>query len=85
MFATYSYSDNEVLMSSTLQEYIDTLAWSRSQLAREARLDVGTVTRALRGEGRIQRHKAAALAQALSRGLGTPITFDQIEGLQVIP
>ncbi len=71
-------------MTSSLQEYIDTLAWSKAQLAREARLDVGTITRALKGDGRIQRHKAVAIAHALSRGLGYTIAFDQIDGLQVI-
>lgn len=66
----------------TLTEYRDNLGWSRAELAREAKLDYQTVTKAENGE-QITGRSARAIADALSRGLGRTIRFQDIDGLNV--
>ena len=67
---------------TTLIGYREQLGWSRSELAREAKLDYQTVSKAESGEP-ITGRSARALATALSEALGETITFQQIEGLNV--
>ncbi len=67
---------------ATLIEYREQLGWSRSELAREAKLDYQTVSKAESGEP-VTGRSARALATAISKGLKTDITFQDIEGLSV--
>ena len=67
---------------TTLDEYRRELGWSWSRLAREAKLDIGTVYRARDGEA-IRGETANKLAEALSRGLRHEIRFQDIKGLNV--
>lgn len=66
----------------TLAEYRENLGWSRAELAREAKLDYQTVTKAENGE-QITGRSARAIADALSKALGTSLKFQDIDGLNV--
>jgi transcriptional regulator with XRE-family HTH domain len=66
----------------TLTEYRENLGWSRAELAREAKLDYQTVTKAENGE-QITGRSARAIADALSKALGTNVKFQDIDGLSV--
>lgn len=67
---------------ATLVEYREQAGLSRAELAREAKLDYQTVSKAESGE-QITGRTARALASALSRMMGRNITFQEIEGLNV--
>jgi len=56
--------------------------WSKSEMAREAKLDYVTLNRALTGES-ITHRSAEKLARAISRRLGRSVAWQQIEGLNV--
>lgn len=56
---------------------------SISELAREAKVDLKTVRRALNGEN-VQRVKAALIVDALAKKLDRPLKLDDIEGLHYI-
>lgn len=56
---------------------------SISELAREAKVDLKTVRRALHGEN-VQRVKAALIVDALAKKLDRPLKLDDIEGLHYI-
>jgi transcriptional regulator with XRE-family HTH domain len=66
----------------TLLAYRESLGWSRAELAREAKLDYQTVTKAENGE-RITGRSARAIASALSTALGRTISIQEISGLNV--
>ena len=66
----------------TLTEYRESLGWSRAELAREAKLDYQTVTKAENGE-LITGRSARAIADAISRALGKNLRFQDIDGLNV--
>jgi len=65
-----------------LQEYRESIPWSRAELARRANLDYQTVTKAESGEP-IAPKSAAAIVKALSEALGRPVQAGDIEGLNV--
>jgi transcriptional regulator with XRE-family HTH domain len=67
---------------TTLAEYREMLSMSRSEFAREARLDYQTVSRAEEGE-QINGRSARAIAQALSRLLGRTVAVRDIDGMNV--
>ena len=64
----------------TLREYRGSLAWSLSELARRSGLTYITVSRVEKGEPAYF-HTVAAIAKALSEGLGRTVTVDDIEGV----
>lgn len=66
----------------TFQEYRLQARLSLSKLAREADVDYKTAKRADEGEP-IQRIKAIALIDVLSKTLGQTLNIDSIEGLEV--
>jgi hypothetical protein len=66
----------------TLQEYLDYIGWSLSDLSRAANVDFITARKALSGE-RISRRSARAIAQALADALNRPIHVGDIVGLQL--
>jgi transcriptional regulator with XRE-family HTH domain len=63
-----------------LSDYLDTLSWSQTDLAKEAGISVSTVRRAL-GEQRVSRANARAICEALSRGLKRPIVLGDVNEL----
>ncbi|MFL5663389.1 MAG: helix-turn-helix domain-containing protein [Ktedonobacteraceae bacterium] len=65
-----------------LEDYRVKLGWSKAKLAREARIDVGTLSDAIAGK-RIYKATAGKIANAISRGLGYEITYKDIEGLNL--
>lgn len=66
----------------TLKEYRLSLAWPVSELARRSRLTYQTVSRVERGEPAYE-HTVAAIAKALSEGLGRTVTIHDIEGVVI--
>jgi len=65
----------------TLEGYRVKLGWSKARLAREAGVRAATVSDAEKGES-IYKATAGKIANALSKGLGYEITYEQIEGLK---
>lgn len=66
----------------TLEDYRVKLGWPKARLAREAQIDVGTLSDAIAGK-RIYKATAGKIANAISRGLGYEITYKDIEGLNL--
>ncbi|GHO66551.1 hypothetical protein KSC_054430 [Ktedonobacter sp. SOSP1-52] len=63
-----------------LEDYRVKLGWSKAKLAREAGIDVGTLSDAIAGK-RIYKATAGKIANAISRGLQQEITYKDIEGI----
>jgi hypothetical protein len=66
----------------TLEDYRVKLGWSKAKLAREAGIDVGTLSDAIAGK-RIYKATAGKIANAISKGLQQEITYKDIEGLNL--
>jgi transcriptional regulator with XRE-family HTH domain len=66
----------------TLRQYRLSLAWSLTELARRSGLNHQTVSRIEKGEPAYA-HTVAAIANALSEGLGRTVTIDDIEGVVI--
>jgi transcriptional regulator with XRE-family HTH domain len=66
----------------TIDDYRIKLGWSKAQLAREAGIGVRTVSDAIKGKS-IYKATAGKIANAISRGLGYEITYQQLEGLNL--
>jgi hypothetical protein len=66
----------------TLEDYRIECDWSRSEMAREAKMDYITLNRAITGES-ITNRSAEKLARAISRKLGRSVAWQNIEGLNV--
>lgn len=66
----------------TLDDYRRELGWSISELARRANIDYNTANKALTGE-QITGRKAVALADAISKGIGRKVRYQEIDGLNV--
>jgi len=66
----------------TLEDYRVKLGWSKAKLAREANIDVGTLSDAIAGK-RIYKATAGKIANALSQALGIEISIKDIEGLSL--
>ena len=66
----------------TLNDYRIKLGWSRAQLAREAGIDVRTVREAMAGK-QIYTATAGKIARAISKGIGSEISYKDIEGLNL--
>jgi transcriptional regulator with XRE-family HTH domain len=67
----------------TLDDYRIECRWSKAELARQARIDVATLKRAIKGIP-VSLDTARKLASAVSAGLGYSVTWQQFEGLNVI-
>jgi transcriptional regulator with XRE-family HTH domain len=67
----------------TLDDYRIECRWSKAELARQARIDVATLKRAIKGIP-ISLDTARKLASAVSAGLGYSVTWQQFEDLNVI-
>ncbi len=65
-----------------LEEFRNSIPWSRAELARQAGLDYQTVTKAENGEA-IASKSATAIIKALSRATGRTIQLREIDGLNV--
>lgn len=65
-----------------LEDFRNSIPWSRAELARQAGLDYQTVTKAETGEP-IASKSAQAILKALSRATGRTIQLRDIEGLNV--
>ncbi|HEY4035876.1 MAG TPA: helix-turn-helix transcriptional regulator [Ktedonobacteraceae bacterium] len=65
-----------------LEYYRVECGWSKNEMARQARIDVNTLNRAMAGET-ITLNTAKKLAHAISKALGQTIQYQQIEGLNV--
>jgi DNA-binding XRE family transcriptional regulator len=65
-----------------LEDYRIECGWSKNEMARQARIDVNTLNRAMAGES-VALNTAKKLAHAISKTLGHSITWQQIEGLNV--
>lgn len=66
----------------TIEEYRLQLAWSITELARRAKLAPRTVSRIESGEAAYA-HTVAAIANALSEGLGQRITIHDLDGVNI--
>jgi transcriptional regulator with XRE-family HTH domain len=66
----------------TIEDYRVKLGWSRARLAREAGIDVRTVSDAIKGKS-IYKATAGKIANAISRGVGYEVTYKDIEGLNL--
>lgn len=66
----------------TIDDYRVKLGWAKTRLAREAGIDVGTLSDAIAGK-RIYKATAGKIANAISKGLGREITYKDIEGLNL--
>jgi len=67
----------------TLDDYRIACRWSKNEMARQARIDINTLNRAMKGIP-VSLDTAKKLASAISNGLGRSIHWQQIEGLNVI-
>ena len=67
----------------TIEQYRISLAWSAAELARRARLSPKTVSRIENGEAAYS-HTIAAIARALSEGLGRTITIYDLDGVNIL-
>jgi DNA-binding Xre family transcriptional regulator len=65
-----------------LADYLDSLSWSQTDLAREADISSSTIARALKSET-ISRRNANAICLALSRGLKRPIVLSDVSELHI--
>jgi transcriptional regulator with XRE-family HTH domain len=66
----------------TLDYYRIECGWSKNEMARQARIDVNTLNRAMSGES-ISLNTAQKLSHAISKALGRTIHYQQIDGLNV--
>ena len=66
----------------TIEEYRLELAWPIAELARRAGLAPRTVSRIENGEPAYA-HTIAAIANALSEGLGKKITIKDLDGVNI--
>jgi hypothetical protein len=64
-----------------LVDYLDTLNWTQTDLAKEANVSTSTVKRALKSDT-ISRKKANAICATLSKALDRHITFSDVNELQ---
>ena len=67
----------------TIRQYRLKLKWSLSELARQSRLTVQTVSRIENGEPAFD-YTLASIAEALSNALGQTITIDDLEGVKIV-
>jgi transcriptional regulator with XRE-family HTH domain len=67
----------------TIEDYRVKLGWSKAKMAREAGIDVSTLSDAISGK-RIYKAKAGKIANAISRGVGYEVTYKDLEGLNLI-
>ena len=67
----------------TIDDYRVKLGWSKRRMAREAGIDVTTLSDAIAGK-RVYKAKAGMIANAIGRGLGQEITYRDTEGLNLI-
>ncbi len=65
-----------------LEEFRQTIPWSRAELARQAGLDYQTVLKAETGSP-VQPKSVQAILQALSRVKGRPVQLQEIEGIVI--
>lgn len=66
----------------TIDDYRIKLGWSKAKLAREAHIDVGTLSDAIAGK-RIYKATAGKIANALSKAVGQEVTYKDIDGLNL--
>lgn len=67
----------------TLEDYRIKCRWSKNELARQARIDINTLNRAMRGIP-VSLDTAKKLASAISECLGDSINYQDIEDINVI-
>jgi DNA-binding XRE family transcriptional regulator len=65
-----------------LDEFRETIPWSRAELARQAGLDNQTVMKAETGQV-VQSKSVQAILKALSRATGRTVTLQEIEGIVI--
>ena len=66
----------------TIDDYRVELGWTKTRLAHEAGIDIGTLSDAIAGK-RIYKATAGKITNAISKGLGRKITYKDIEGLNL--
>ncbi|MBV8801898.1 MAG: XRE family transcriptional regulator [Gammaproteobacteria bacterium] len=67
-----------------LEDYLNKLSWSQTDLARNADIAVITATHALEGKT-VKRFVATKIASALSEALGRKVEVSEIDGLKISP
>lgn len=67
----------------TLEDYRIKCRWSKNELARQARIDINTLNRAMKGIP-VSLDTAKKLASAISEYLGNSINYQDIEGINII-
>ena len=68
---------------ATLEDLRFEARLSISELSREAKVDMKTIRRALKGEN-VHRLKAAAIVDAIAKKLDRPLKLEDVEGLHYI-
>lgn len=66
----------------TLEDYRIKCRWSKAEMARQAKIDIATFNRAMKGIP-VSPDTAKKLASAISEELGQTIRYQDIEGLNV--
>jgi DNA-binding XRE family transcriptional regulator len=67
----------------TLDDYRIECDWSKNEMARQVGVDFSTLQRAITGDP-ISSRTAEKLGRAISKRLGRPVHWQQIEGLNVV-
>lgn len=65
-----------------LEDYRIACGWSKNEMARESRIDITTLNRAISGD-EVTLNTAQKIAYAISQRLGRSIRPNEIEGLNV--
>jgi len=66
-----------------LDDYRIKCRWSKAEMARQAKIDIATFNRAMKGTP-VSLDTARKLASAISERLGRSINWQQFEGLNII-
>ena len=67
----------------TLEDYRIKCRWSKAEMARQAKIDIATFNRAVKGTP-VSLDTARKLASAISEELGQAVRYQDIEGLNII-
>jgi DNA-binding XRE family transcriptional regulator len=67
----------------TLEDYRIKCRWSKAEMARQAKIDIATFNRAVKGTP-VSLDTARKLASAISEELGQSVRYQDIEGLNII-
>jgi transcriptional regulator with XRE-family HTH domain len=82
VYLSYIYQAFGACYMKRLQEYMNYLGWSITDLARKSEISLVTARRAVRGKA-IRPFVAQKIAKALTSALGTPVMPGDLEDLKI--